>query len=120
MIKSFSTGGYKLSVKITYQTGTSNYFEFGSNDLGMGRLDLKGFIYSYQLLTERIPDQVYQYGFFTKDSFEDIILYYVKTIECEGFYYNEFTDRNPKRTPAENRMRKGWDFLEYMKMRAKE
>jgi hypothetical protein len=58
--------------------------------------------------------------FFTKDNFEKITLDYFNTIECEGFYYNEFKINNPKRTPAENRMRNGWDFLEYMKMRGKE
>lgn len=120
MTKSFSTGGHKLRVTLKYQTGESNNFEFGEDDLGIGRFDMKGFIYSYHILTDRIPEQVHQYDFFTKESFAEIMLDYLKTIECEGFYYNEFKINNPERTPAENRMRQGWDFLEYMKMRGKE
>ena len=41
------------------------------------------------------------------------------TIECEGFYYNEFINQHPERTAQENRMRIGWDFKEYMENRKK-
>lgn len=119
MTRAYSTGGYLLRVNITYSTGEIDAFEFGSNDLGMGQFDLKGFIFSYHLLSENIPKEVYQYDFFTRDSFTDITLNYFKTIECEGYYYSEFTDKNPNRTARENRTMSGWDFVDYMKQRSK-
>jgi hypothetical protein len=119
MTKSHSTGGHRLSVTIEFVSGETDQFEFGSNDLGMGLFNLRGYFYSYKLLTDRIPNQVHQYGFFTQDTLTDIVLTYFKTVECEGYYYNEFTDNNPKRTPQENRMMTGWDFVEYMKQRSK-
>lgn len=117
MTKSHSTGGHKLKVSIVFVNGDTEKFEFGSNDLGMGLFNLRGYFYSYQLLLDRIPNQIYQYSFFTVDNLTDLILTYFKTVECEGYYYYEFTDKNPKRTPQENRMMTGWDFVEYMKQR---
>lgn len=119
MTKSHSTGGHQLELTINFTNGETDKFEFGSNDLGMGQFNLRGYLYSYILLSDRIPNQVHQYGFFTQDSLTDLILTYFKTVECEGYYYNEFTDKNPKRTPQENRMMTGWNFVEYMKQRSK-
>lgn len=120
MFKTISMGGHEQSITISHGNGLKINFKFDSSDFGIGKFDMKGFIISYYLLVERIPSQIPQDDFFTKGNFEKITLGYFKTIECEGFYYNEFKNNNPERTPAENRMRKGWDFLKYMKMRVKE
>lgn len=119
IIKSHSTGGHQLKVSIDFVNGESDKFEFGSNDLGMGLFNLRGYLYSYKLLSDRIPNQVHQYGFFTQDNLTDLVLTYFKTVECEGYYYNEFTNKNPSRTPQENRMMTDWDFVKYMKQRNK-
>lgn len=108
-----------MEIVVSYSNNETDKFVFGSNDLGMGLFDLKGYLYSFLLLSDKIPNQVYQYDHFTPNNFADIILACYKTVECEGFYYNEFTDRNPTRTPAENRLMKDWDFVEYMKQRKK-
>ncbi|MFN7602896.1 MAG: hypothetical protein ACK5R0_16025 [Bacteroidota bacterium] len=119
MTKSHSTGGHRLKVSIDFVNGETDIFEFGSNDLGMGLFNLRGYFYSYKLLLDRIPNQVHQYGFFTLDNLTDLVLTYFKIVECEGYFYNEFTDKNPNRTPQENRMMTGWDFFEYMRQRSK-
>jgi len=119
MIVSHSTGGHRLRVTINFENGDTDKFEFGSNDFGTKKFDLRGYFYSYQLLATKTPKQVYEYGFFTQENLTDLILNYFKTIECEGYYYNEFEGKNPKRTPQENRMMTGWDFAEYMKQRNK-
>lgn len=120
MFETIIIGGWEQIVTISYSNGLKNNYKFDSSDFGIGEFDMKGFIISYSLLAESIPSQIPQDDFFTKGNFEKITLDYFKTIECEGFYYNEFKINNPERIPAENRMRKGWDFLEYMKMRGKE
>lgn len=119
MTRSITTGGYQLAIEIIYTNRETDKFVFGSNDLGMGQFDLKGYLYSFLLLTDKIPNQVHQYDYFTLNNFVDIVLAYQKTVECEGFYYNEFVDMNPTRTSAENRTMTDWDFVKYLKEREK-
>lgn len=117
--KTISTGGHKLELIIYFANNETDKYVFDSKDLGMGQFDLRGYFYVFQLLSENIPNQVHHYNFFSQGNLADIILTYYKTVECEGFYYNEFTNKNPTRTPSENRLMKDWDFVEYMKQRKK-
>ncbi|WP_026956750.1 hypothetical protein [Algoriphagus vanfongensis] len=119
MTKTISTGGYELEMVIYFANNETEKFVFGSNDLGMGLFDLKGYLYSFKLLSEKIPNQVPQYDFFSMDNLANILLTYYKTVECEGYYYNEFIEKNSKRSAQENRMMTGWDFVEYMRQRKK-
>lgn len=119
MTESISTGGYKLEMVIYFANNEAEKFVFGSNDLGMGLFDLKGYLYSFKLLSEKTPNQVPQYDFFSMDNLANILLTYYKTVECEGYYYNEFIEKNPERSAQENRMKTGWDFVEYMRQRKK-
>lgn len=117
MTKSISTGGETLSVTLIYNDGQKKEFIFDSNDIGEGNFNLGDYIRCYTLLADKIPNEVPSYGFFSKSKFMDIVLYYQKTVECEGYYYKEFTDKNPTMTSKDKRMMTGWNFVEYMGQR---
>ena len=118
MTKSISTGGEIIVVTLIYKSGLKDEFAFDSNDIGSGQFNLKNYVYCYTLLKDKIPSEIRNYDFFTSDKLADILLYYQKTVECEGFYYKEYTDKNPKMTSKEKRMMTGWDFIKYMGQRS--
>ena len=117
MTKSISTGGETLTVTLIFNDGQKKEFIFDSNDIGEGSFNLRDYILCYTLLTDKIPSEVSSYDFFSKSKFTDIVLYYQKTVECEGYYYKEFTDKNPTMTSKDKRMMTGWNFVEYMGQR---
>jgi hypothetical protein len=117
-IKTVLLGGEYYTVTLIYRLEPKQEFIFDSNVKG-DDFNLQDYIFCYQLLTDRIPKEVPDYGFFSKKKFNDVILYYQKTVECEGFYYKEFSDKNPKMTAKDKRMMKGWDFVEYLRQRNK-
>ncbi len=117
MAKSISTGGETLTVTLIYKDGQKKEFVFDSNDIGGGNFNLRDYILCYTLLADKIPNEVPSYGFFSKSKFTDIVLYYQKTVECEGYYYKEFTNKNPTMTGKDKRMMTGWNFVEYMRQR---
>lgn len=119
MTKTMSTGGYKLEVIVVEKSGDRQTYGFDSNDIGEGKFNLKDYLYVYQVLGNKLPEQFPHYNLFTKQRMEEILVYYLKTIECEGYYYKEFIKKNPDRTPQENRMMKGWNFAEYMEQKSK-
>jgi hypothetical protein len=101
-----------------YQSGLKQEFIFEDN-IKDEHFNLQDYILSYVLLADKIPDEIPSYGFFSRSKFMDIIMYYQKTVECEGFYYKEFTDKNPQFTAKDRRMMTGWDFVKYLKQRNK-
>jgi len=117
MTKSISTGGETLSVTLISKGGQKQEFTFDSNDIGEGSFRIRDYIFCYTLLETSIPNDVPSYNFFTKGKLEDIVLLYQKTVECEGYYYKEFTDKNPNMTAKDRRMRTGWNFVEYLRQR---
>jgi len=119
MTKSISTGGERLGVTLINNEGQKQEFIFDSNDIGEKNFNLTDYILCYSILAVKIPDEVKGYGLFSRNKFMDIILYYQKTVECEGFYYKEFTDKNPTMTSKDKRMMTGWNFIEYMEQRSK-
>ena len=119
MTKTISTGGETLTVTLIYKDGQKQEINFDSNNIGEGNFNLKDYILCYTLLVDKIPNEVPSYGFFSKSKFTDIVLYYQKTVECEGYYYKEFTDKNPTMTSKDKRMMTGWNFVEYMGQRNK-
>lgn len=119
MTKSISTGGKMLTVTLIYKAGLKQEFIFNSGDIGEGNFNLQDYILCYILLTDKIPNDVPGCDFFSKNKFTDILLHYQRTVECEGYYYREFTDRNPNMSSKDKRMMTGWDFIEYMGQRNK-
>jgi hypothetical protein len=119
MTKSISTGGETLTVTLINKKGLKEEFIFDSDDIGKGSFKLEDYIFCYTLLLDKIPNEVPHYNFFSKDKLMDIVLYYQATVECEGYYYKEYTDKNPKMTSKDKRMRTGWNFVEYMGQRIK-
>lgn len=118
MTKSISTGGEIIVVTLIYKSGLKDEFAFDSNDIGTGEFNLRDYIHCYTLLKDKIPVEIRNHDFFTSDKLTDILLYYQKTVECEGYYYKEYTDKNPKMTSKEKRMMTGWDFVKYMGQRS--
>lgn len=119
MTKTIFTGGYKLEVSVAEKSGDKQIYRFDSNDIGEGKFNLKDYLYVYQVLSNKLPEEFPHYNLFTKQRLAEILVYYLKTIECEGYHYKEFTKKNPDRTPQENRMMKGWNFAEYMEQKSK-
>ena len=117
-IKTISLGGEGFTITLINSLSQKQEFLFESNTKA-DDFNLGDYILCYQLLTDKIPQEVSDYGFFSKSKFTDVILYYQKTVECEGFYYKEFTDKNPQMTAKDRRMMKGWDFVEYLRQRNK-
>lgn len=117
MTKSISTGGETIVVTLLYKSGLKNEFVFDSSDIGTGPFKLKDYLLCYTLLKDKIPSEVRNHDFFTSDKLANILLYYQKTVECEGYYYKEYTDKNPQLTSKEKRMMIGWDFIKYMEQR---
>lgn len=118
MTQTISTGGEIISVTLIYKSEKKDEFAFDSNDIGGGELRLKDYILCYALLKDKIPREIRNHDFFTADNLADILIYYQKTVECEGYYYKEYTDKNPKLTAKERRMMSGWDFVKYMGQRS--
>lgn len=115
--KSISTGGETIAVRLIFKDGQTTEFIFDSNAIGEGNFNLTDYILCYTLLADKIPNEVPSYDFFSKSRFPEIVLYYQKTVECEGYYYKEFTDKNPTMTSKDKRMMTGWNFTEYMRER---
>lgn len=117
MTRTISTGGETFSVTLIEKEGQKQEIVFDSNDIGEKTFNIRDYILCYTLFADNIPSEVPSYDFFSKETFLDIILYYQKTVECEGYYYKEYTDKNPQLTAPERRMMKGWNFVDYMKQR---
>jgi hypothetical protein len=117
MTKTISTGGETITVTWINNLGQRSEFIFDSNDIGVGKFNMKDYLFCYTLLRDKIPNEIPYHDFFSRDKLTDILVNYQKTVECEGYYFKEYTDRNPNLTPQERRTKKGWDFVEYMKQR---
>jgi hypothetical protein len=118
MTKNMSTGGERISVTMLAKSQPTAQFTFHSNDLGRGEFELKDYIFCYAVLNGAIPDEFPHFNFFSKEKLADVVVYYQKTVECEGYYYQEYADKN-QLTGKERRMKVGWNFVEYMKQRDK-
>jgi hypothetical protein len=117
MTKTISTGGETITVTWINDLGQKSEFIFDSNDIGVGKFNINDYLLCYILLKDKVPDEIPYRDFFSKDKLRDILLYYQQTVECEGYYYKEYTDNNPNLTPQEKRTKKGWDYVEYMRQR---
>ncbi|WP_044200856.1 hypothetical protein [Flammeovirga sp. OC4] len=108
------------SQSIIIKADTTVIFEYGYGDRKNRTFDLEGYLLTYPLFNEQLSCIISTERFgFTFTSLISILEYYNKTLECEEYYYAEFMKENPKRTRAENRMRIGWDFHQYLSQREK-
>lgn len=119
MTKSASTGGEVISVMMLAKSQPTVQFTFNSNDIGTREFKLKDYIFCYSILNDRIPDEFPHFNFFSKTKLAQIVVYYQKTVECEGYYYQDYADKN-QLTGIERRMKTGWNFVEYMKQRGEQ
>lgn len=119
MTKSISTGGETMSVTMLAKPRPMAQFTFHSNDIGTGQFNLKDYIVCYAVLNDRVPVEFPHLNFFSKEKLAEVVVYYQKTVECEGYYYKEYADKN-QLTGKERRMRVGWDLVEYMNQRVKQ
>jgi hypothetical protein len=115
MTKSVSSGGFTIKVKLVNDNGTENVFAFDSDDIDQNKFDLQGYLFSYILFHDLLPNDFPHYDFFTKRNLIQTLLHYQKTVECEGFYYRQFVKKNPNIQAKDRRMMTGWNFVEYMK-----
>lgn len=119
LTKMISTGGEITTVTLIGNAGQRKEISFDSGDIGGGQFKLKDYTLCYNLFKDKVPSDIPGYTFFSKSKMMDIIVYYQKTVECEGYYYKEFTDKNPQMTGQEKRTKAGWDFVKYMEQRSK-
>lgn len=118
-LRSISTGGFSIKVQMMKDGDSSEILNFDSNDIGMFKLDLQSLLIIQPILQNKIPEEMGTDGLFDEESLIELLNYYYKVVECEGFYYNEFIEQTPGRTKAENRTMAGWNFSEYMNQRNK-
>lgn len=117
MERSISFGGYFLKIAWKDNSGKETTYLFDSNDIGEAKFNLQAYLFCYQLLKGIDLPEFAKNNIFTPQNLLQILLFYQQTVECEGFYYQEFNKKNPQRTPQERRMMKDWNFIEYMQKR---
>jgi hypothetical protein len=112
--RSISTGGFSIEITLINAQGKKATMVFNSDDIGERKFDLQGYLMSYKLLDESVPDDFPMFDFFSKKNLANILFTYQKTVECEGYHYHEFTKQYPRRSSLENRMLVGWNFKKYI------
>lgn len=75
--------------------------------------NLYEYILVYQIFRGKLVEETHS-GPYEESRMLYTVLEYLETIECEGYYYQEFLRKYPEKTPQEKRMMTGWDFKEYM------
>jgi hypothetical protein len=117
MTKPISSGGGSIKVELIKGSKEIKEFAFNSNDVETGELNLRDYILCYELLHDKIPKGIPHHDFFPPDKLTEVLLAYIKAVEYEGFYYEEYIAKNPNLTRYDVRTKIGWDFKECMKGR---
>ena len=110
----------KLHVTFKYENSEEKVFEFDFVDFYKNKFNLQDYLMVYPLLKDKLPTAYIQSDFFSEETLLKVLRHYIKTIDCEGYYYDEFIKAHPERTAQENRMRVDWNFEEYMRNRDKQ
>jgi hypothetical protein len=108
-----SIGGGHVRVSIIYNNHEEK-FEFDDDNLYTS-FDLKGYIICYAIFNDILPEEFPAYNFFSEQILVDLHNQYQKIVECEGYYYKEYTSKHPELSARDRRMMKGWDFKKYLK-----
>lgn len=108
---------YRMTVTLIDAANSRESYEFDTYKMETRKIDLRDYLICFQILNDKLPRDFNYLNFFTKKRFAYRIWYVLKTIECEEYFYLEFKGRNLSRTNIENRLRIGWNFVEYMRQR---
>jgi hypothetical protein len=84
MTKSLSTEGEAISIRMLAKARPTAQFTCHANDIETGEFKLKEYILFYSILNERIRDEFPHFNFFSKERLAEVVVYYQKTVECEG------------------------------------
>jgi hypothetical protein len=113
--KSMISVGYYYQILFSYNKGEIVEYKFSSNDFHQNTFNLRNYIYLSSLLRNNLPSELPNSDFFSSNSLIQTIYLYLKTIECEDYYYKKYMEENPDLSTKERRMRIGWDFKLYLK-----
>ena len=113
-------GGYNLKVFLNINQQKIPYFTYQGSQVSTRANNLKAYFSLQPMLNLNIPQIDHLAKLFSKKSLIQYLYYYLKTVECEGYYYKEFMAKNPQRSPRENRMMSYWSLKKYLKKRNKE
>lgn len=114
MRRAMVIGGVRIDVQLLIN-GELKTFHFDSSDERAGNFDLHGYLLCYRLLNDALPDDFPATEYFSTQKMTDVVLQYYKVIECEGFYYEEYKERNPELSPSERRQQ--WNLKRYLRDR---
>jgi len=117
--RSLSTGGHSIKVYLISQNDSLKFLDYAADDFNGQKFDLQSYLMLQPILRSKIPKEFMVKDFFDNKSLLEVLSYYYKVIECEGYYYTEFKAQHPNRTEEENRMMIGWDFSGYLENRSK-
>lgn len=92
----------------------SFFDSLGNKIIQIDTFHLANRILLHNLLKDRLPEEFPIVYLFNDDLMIHYILDYLKTTECEDYYYKEYLKKNPDKSAKEKRMRIGWNFKEYM------
>lgn len=114
--RTLSTGGTSLTIRV--KNGTKELWEFELDSSEPDNFDFQKYLTVYPVLQNNLPDNLPGANFFDDVYLMMKVSEYLETINCEDFYYREFVNEHPERTPQQNRTRTGWNFKEYLKSRS--
>lgn len=117
--RSNSTGGYSMTIVMTDKSDRFYIYGFDSDDIGLNNLKFFDYLICYELLHDKLPTNFSGREHFGKIKMITNTLFVITTTECENYYYKEFINNRPERTPQENRMKFDWDFVKYLEQRKK-
>ncbi|MBL0744420.1 hypothetical protein [Chryseolinea lacunae] len=112
-----SIGGITLAMQVLYESGPPLELILNSYDTDTNKSNLINYFICSTLFRNHLPSEFPHNNFLSEYESIEMVLYYQKTIECEGFYYKEFIDQHPTMTAKEKRMKANWDFGVYLKQR---
>ncbi|ANQ48580.1 hypothetical protein MY04_1203 [Flammeovirga sp. MY04] len=119
-IKKHIIGGKFFTLKLLTKEGKETILDISTGDLNLNNpIRLRNYFIVYPMLKGKLPTDFFNHEYFNEDRLLLELTNYLKVIECEDYYYEEFKKQHPDRTHQENRMRVGWDFEEYFKTNKK-
>ena len=111
-----STGGLSIKIKVKNENSELLNFEFNSSK--PDDFDYQTFLTLYPILQNNLPRDLPGSYLFDDIFLMQKVSEYLEQITCEGYYYREFVNEHPERTPQQNRTREGWNFQEYLKSKS--
>ncbi|WP_152000685.1 MULTISPECIES: hypothetical protein [unclassified Imperialibacter] len=110
-----STGGISIKIKVKDRSAELLVFEFDSSEPEL--FNYQNYLTLYPVLENKLPENLPGSYLFNDSYLMKKVTEYFETIRCEDYYYGEFVNEHPERTPQQNRTREGWNFDDYMTKR---